>query len=106
MQGWHSYEAPKLIPSAEGPLWRGGGPHGEGTVPEHEPPTQKAQKAEGQAKTGIIGSMYPHIAKGMAPGGEKDPHLLVEGALLKINQLMKWKVKKMMKGIQMRKLYQ
>ena len=75
-------------------------------MPGHEPHTQKTQKAEGQAKTGIIVSIYPHIAKSMAPGGEKDLHLPVEGALQKINRSMKRKVKKMMKVIQMMKLYQ
>ena len=108
LQGWHNYEAPRSIPPAEGPLCRKGGPHGEGTMPEHEPPTQKAKKAERQAKTGIIGSIYPHIAKSMVPGGgeEKNPHLLVVRAFLKISQLTKWKVKRMMIGIQMKKLYQ
>ena len=105
LQGWVSYESLRPIPPGEEPLQRGGGPHGEGAMPGHEPPTQKTQKTEGQAKTGIIGSIYPHIAKGMVLGG-KDPHLLVERALLEINWLMKGKVKKMMKETQMKKLYQ
>ena len=27
----------------------------------------------GQAKSGIIGSMYPHTTRGMAPGGRGPP---------------------------------
>ena len=73
MQGWTDYEVPKPIPPKEGPLQRGGGPHEEGTVPGHEPPIQKTQKAAGQAKSGILGSMYPHVTRGMTPGGGKGP---------------------------------
>ena len=73
LQGWTDYEAPKPIPPKEGPLQRGGGPHEEGTVPGHESPIQKTQKAAGQAKSGILGSMYPHVTRGMAPGGGKGP---------------------------------
>ena len=73
LQGWVSYESPRPIPPGGGPLQRGGGPHGEGAMPRHEPPIQKTQKAEGWAKTGIIGSMYPHIAKSMVPGGGEGP---------------------------------
>ena len=75
MQGWTSYESPKLIPPKEGPLQRGGGPHEEGTAPGHEPPIQKTQKAVGQAKSGILGSMYPNITRGMAPGVGRGPPL-------------------------------
>ena len=73
LQGWTSYESPKPIPPGEGPLQRGGGPPGEGTVPGHELPIQNTQKAMGQVKSGIIGSMYPHTTRGMAPGGGKGP---------------------------------
>ena len=34
----------------------------------HELPTQRTQKAESEAKTGIIGSMYPYVVRSMAPG--------------------------------------
>ena len=74
LHGWVSYESLRLIPLGEGPLRRGGGPHKEGAMLGHESPTRKTQKAEGRAKTGIIGCMYPHIAQGMAPvGGEGPP---------------------------------
>ena len=72
LQGWTNYESPKLIPPGERPLQRGGGPLGEGTVPGHELPSQNTQKARGQVRMGIIGSMYPHT-RGMAPGGGKGP---------------------------------
>ena len=45
-----------------------GGPHGGSAMSGHEHPTQKTQQAEGPAKAGIIGSMYPHIVKSMVPG--------------------------------------
>ena len=73
LQGWASYESPKPIPSGEGPLQRGGGPPREGPVPGHEPPMQNTQKAMGQVKSGIIGSMYPHTTRGMTPRGGKGP---------------------------------
>ena len=73
LQGWTDYETSKPIPPKEGPLRRGGGSHEEGTVPGCEPPIEKTQKAAGQAKSGILGSMYPHVTRGMAPGGGKGP---------------------------------
>ena len=73
MQVRTDYETSKTIPPKEGPLQNGGGPHKEGTVPGHEPPIEKTQKAAGQAKSGILGSMYPHVTRGMAPGGGKGP---------------------------------
>ena len=73
LQGWDNYESQKPIPPAEGPLQRGGGPHGGGVMPGHEHPTQKTQKAEGQAKARMIGSMYPHVVKSVVPGGGEGP---------------------------------
>ena len=73
LQGWVGYEPSKPISPKEGPLRRDGAPHEEGTIPGHEPPIQKAQKAAGQIKSGIILSMYPHVASSMAPGGGKGP---------------------------------
>ena len=72
LQGWTNYESLKPIPPGEGPLQRGRGPPGEGIVPGHELSNQNAQKARGQVRSGIIGSMNPHT-RGMAPGGGKGP---------------------------------
>ena len=72
LQGWTSYESPKPIPPGEGPLQRGD--HlGKALSWDMSPPTQNTQKAMGQVKSGIIGSMYPHMTRGMTPGGGKGP---------------------------------
>ena len=73
LQGWVKYESPKEIPLDDEPLQRGEGPHGGGTMPGHGPPIHRAQKAEGQTKGGIIGSMNPHDVRNMAPGGGEGP---------------------------------
>ena len=103
LQGWTSYEFSKPFPPREGPLKRGG-PHKEGIVPGHDPSAQKAQKVMGQAKSGILESLYPHVTRGMAPGGGEGPHRLEEGDLLEMNQ-MKRKMRRTRKKRQMRKLY-
>ena len=54
-------------------LWEEGGPHEEGSMPGQEPSRQKAQKHRITVKAGIIGSMYPHVVKGMAPVGGGGP---------------------------------
>ena len=52
----------------------GGGPQEKESVPDQRPERQEAQRQGAQVKTGIIGSMYPHVVRGMAPGGgEEDP---------------------------------
>ena len=73
LQGWDNYEPSKPVSPKEGPLRRGGGPHEGGPVSRQGPPLQKASRAAGQAKPGIIGSLYPHLNRGIAPGGGEEP---------------------------------
>ena len=55
------------------PLRRGGGPHEGDVKQQQEPHTQRTSKVTRQARSGIIGSLYPHLARGMAPGGGDEP---------------------------------
>ena len=50
-------------------LYGEGGPPERESVPGQRPERQEAQKQGTKVKTGIIGSMYPHVVRGMAPGG-------------------------------------
>ena len=55
-------------------MWRGGGPHDQGEVSRQESIKPETSKGGVPDKKGIIGSMYPHIKGGMAPGGGEGPH--------------------------------
>ena len=73
LQGLTDYEPPQPVSLKGGPLRKGGGPHEGGTKQQQEPHTQKTLKETGQARSGIIGSLYPRPARGMAPGGGDSP---------------------------------
>ena len=60
-------------PTTQGNAMEGGGPHEKGSKPTQEPSKQKVQKQETPIKTGVIGTMYPHVARGMAQGGGVGP---------------------------------
>ena len=67
------HESPKQVPVKQEPLWWGGGPHEQREVPRQEPSKQELPKQGISGKRGMIGSMYPHIVGGMAPGGGGEP---------------------------------
>ena len=73
LQGWVDYESSQPIFLKSGPLRKGGGPHEGDDGLRQEPHIQKTSKLAKQAKLGIIGSMYPHLARGMAPRGGEGP---------------------------------
>ena len=73
LQGWTDYELPQPVSLKDGPLRKGGGPHEGGAKQQQEPHTQKTSKETRQVKSGIIGSLYPRLARGMAPGGGGSP---------------------------------
>ena len=51
----------------------GGGPYKGGPIPDQGSSKQGTQKQKIPVKTGMIGSMYPHVVGGMAPGGKGSP---------------------------------
>ena len=57
------------------PLRRGGGPHEGESVTSQDSSKQKTQRHGISARPGMIGSMYSHLEKGIAPvgGGEPPP---------------------------------
>ena len=73
LQGWADYEPPQPASLKSRPLQRGGGPHEGDAKQQQEPYTQKTSKVTRQARSGIIGSLYPHLVRGMAPGGGDGP---------------------------------
>ena len=68
LQAWAAYEFPKRVPSRHDPQRRGGGPHELEPISGQRPLRQQAQRQGSSTKVGIIGSMYPHVVKGMASG--------------------------------------
>ena len=52
---------------------RRGGPHETESISGQRPSRQETQKQKSSAKVGMIGSMYPHVVKGMAPRGGGSP---------------------------------
>ena len=68
LQDWARYESPRQALFRQEPLWRGGHQEKE-SVSNQRPERQKTQRQRAQVKTGIVGSMYPHVVRGMAPGG-------------------------------------
>ena len=73
LQGWADYEPPQPASLKDGPLRRGGGPHEGDIKQQQEPHAQKTSKVTRQARSGIIGSLYPHLVREMAPGGGDGP---------------------------------
>ena len=73
LQGWADYEPPQPASLKGRPLRRGGGLHEGGVKQQQEPHTQKTSKVIRQARSGIIGSLYPDLARGMVPGGGDGP---------------------------------
>ena len=73
LQAWAAYESPKRVPFSHNPQQRGGGPPESELILGQMPLRQQTQRLESSAKVGIIGSMYPHVVKGMAPGGGGSP---------------------------------
>ena len=73
LQGWADYEPPQPVSLKGGPLRRGGGPHEGDVKQQQEPHTQKTSKVTRQVRSGIIGSLYPRLVRGMAPGGGDGP---------------------------------
>ena len=69
LREWERYESPKWVPTHQEPLHRGGGPYKRGSIPDQGSSKQGTQKQEVPVKTRMIGSMYPHVVGGMAPGG-------------------------------------
>ena len=70
------------------------------------PLRQQTQILESSAKVGIIGSMYPHVVKGTAPGeGGGSPPPQAEGGSQKTNQMKGQMRKRMRKRIRMKKQY-
>ena len=66
---WEGYEIPKQVPPHQEPLFRGGGPYEGGPISGQGLSRQGTQKQKAPARSGMIGSMYPHSMGGMAPGG-------------------------------------
>ena len=79
MQEWAEYEPPRQIPTYQGPLYRGGETHKGRPLPDQKPSRQRTQNQRSSAKTGMIGSMYPHAVEGMAPGGRGGTQPLAKG---------------------------
>ena len=88
-------------------LYGEGGAQEKGSASDQKPSRQETQRQRAQDKTGIIGSMYPHLVKGMAPGGvgeEPLPPGRREPPEERLRRILRRR--KMMKVIQMRTLYQ
>ena len=73
LQGWADYEPPQTAFLKDGPLRRGGGPHEGDIKQKQEPHAQKTSKVTRPARSGTIGSLYPHLVREMAPGGGDGP---------------------------------
>ena len=73
LQGWVDYEPPQPASLKGRPLRRGGGPCEGDVKKQQESHTQKTSRVARQARSGIIGSLYPHLARGMVPGGGDGP---------------------------------
>ena len=69
LQAWAAYESLRQVPSRHDPQQRGGGPHESEPISGIRPLGQQAERQGSSAKVRIIGSMYPHIVKSIAPGG-------------------------------------
>ena len=102
VQEWAEYEPPRQVPTYQGPLYRGGETHKGGPLPDQKPSRQRTYSQENSVKTG----MYPHAAGGMAPLGEEELHLQAREVLRMTSQMISQMKRRMMKVIQMRKLYQ
>ena len=80
LQAWAAYEFPKRVPSRHDPQRKRGGPHESEPISGQRPLRQQAQRQGSSTKVGIIGSMYPHVVKGMASGeGGGSPPPLGQG---------------------------
>ena len=82
------------------------GPYKGGPIPRQGSSQQGTQKQEMPVKPGMIGSMHTGPMGGMAPGGGGGTPPPGEEALWVTRQMMSQTKKKMMKMIQMKKLYQ
>ena len=47
------------------------GPQEKESASDQKSARQETKRQRVQVKTGIIGSMYPHMVRGIAPGGEE-----------------------------------
>ena len=72
LQEWAGYGSLNQVPLRQEPTYRGE-PHEEGLVSGQGPSKQGTQKERVPAGGGMIGSMYPHVTRGIAPSGGGEP---------------------------------
>ena len=105
LQEWVGYRPPPQMPIRQETTSRGGRPHEGESAPDQSLWRQETVKQGSLGKGGMIGSMYPHIIKGMAPLGEVILHPHIKRDLLLISQKMRMMKKKEMRQMTKPPLY-